>query len=222
VDTDLGLWSDEQFLFFRDEDGNPVSRTSAGDYAPMSVFDYDYEPGRGEELIPVGDIVLVGSASNQPSRQRFSARITPQAGEPAGGVAEVPGDLLQPSQPEMPPRSVGIALDLSPADRGRAFRVIITPPGKKPIDAGLITPFGAHTGRTTFTLPLPENLEVPSGQNVPLDIRVLPLEEPSAPVGKETPIPGMEAPMQEERHMAPEMKEREEAPQVTAIHVWTN
>jgi hypothetical protein len=32
----------------------------------------------------------------------------------------------------------------------------------------------------------------------------------------------MEAPMQEERHMAPEMKEREEAPQVTAIHVWTN
>src|SRR5262249_38684786 len=50
--ADVTAWSNEQFLFFSDPSGQPVSKTNAGDYAAMSVFDYDYSPGSGEDQVP--------------------------------------------------------------------------------------------------------------------------------------------------------------------------
>src|SRR5262245_3122125 len=88
--ADLTAWSREQFLFFSDPSGQPVSKTSAGDYAAMSVFDYDYSPGSGEDEVPPPGTPVAAV----PATRAFSAQITSAtigAGVPAGGVAQMPG-----------------------------------------------------------------------------------------------------------------------------------
>jgi tyrosinase len=173
-------WSSEQFLFFSDPSGQPVSKTSAGDYAAMSVFDYDYSPGSGEDQVPATGTAVAAL----PATQVFSAQITSAtigAAVPAGGIAEVPAATLTPAAPEVPPRVAEVTLNLGPADQSRRFRVLVSPvAGGNPIEAGGITIFSHHVhGPTTFTVPLPENLAVTAaaGANVPLDIRVVPLEQ---------------------------------------------
>jgi tyrosinase len=178
--ADLTAWSSEEFLFFSDASGQPVSKTSAGDYAAMSVFDYDYSPGSGEDQVPVGGPAIAAL----PATQAFSAQITSAtigASIPAGGVAEVPAAALEATAPEAPPRVAEVTLNLGPSDQGRRFRVLVSPVGGgNPIEAGGITIFSHHVhGPTTFTVPLPENLAVTAaaGTNVPVDIRVVPLEQ---------------------------------------------
>jgi tyrosinase len=178
--ADLTAWSSEQFLFFSDSSGQPVSKTSAGDYAAMSVFDYDYSPGSGEDQVPTPGTAVAAL----PATQVFSAQITSAtigAVVPAGGVAEVPAATLTPVAPEAPPRVAEVTLNLGPADQGRRFRVLVSSVGGgNPIEAGGITIFSHHVhGPTTFTVPLPENLvgTAAAGTNVPLDIRVVPLEQ---------------------------------------------
>src|SRR5499426_37855 len=180
--ADLATWSNEQFLFFSDPSSQPVAKTNAGDYAAMSVFDYDYSPGSGEDQVPPPGTPVAAV----PATRAFSAQITSAtigAGVAAGGIAEVPGAALEPAAPQAPPRVAEVTLNLGPADQGRRFRVLVAPQGGgTPIEAGGITIFSHHVhGPTTFTVPLPENLVVPAavaGANVPLDIRVVPLEPP--------------------------------------------
>jgi tyrosinase len=178
--ADLTAWSSEQFLFFSDPSGQQVSKTNAGDYSAMSVFDYDYSPASGEDQVPVGGPTIAAL----PATQAFSTQITSAtigASIPAGGVAEVPATALAATAPEAPPRVAEVTLNLGPADQGRRFRVLVsTVSGGAPIDAGGITIFSHHVhGPTTFTVPLPENLVVTpaAGANVPIDIRVVPLEQ---------------------------------------------
>jgi hypothetical protein len=93
----------------------------------------------------------------------------------------VPAAALAPAAPQAPPRVAEVTLNLGPTDQGRRFQVLVSPEGGAPIEAGGITIFSHHVhGPTTFTVPLPENLAVTAaapGSNVPLDIRVVPLEQ---------------------------------------------
>jgi tyrosinase len=205
--ADLTAWSSEQFLFFSDPNGQPVAKPSAGDYTAMSVFDYDYSPGSGEDQVPAAGPAVAAL----PVTQAFSAQIssaTIGASAPAGGVVQVPAAALVPSAPQAPPRVAEVTLNLGPTDQGRRFRVLVSPEGGAPIEAGGITIFSHHVhGPTTFTVPLPENLVVTAAApaaNVPLDIRVVPLE----------PAPGA----------APSTRFRATAtsPQVAKITVRTN
>ena len=63
--TDYYRWAREPVLFFVDSQGRPVTRTRTEDYAWTSAFDYDYEPGTGEDV--------VRRAASQP-RPRLAAR----------------------------------------------------------------------------------------------------------------------------------------------------
>jgi tyrosinase len=175
--ADLATWSSEQFLFFSDPNGQPVSKTNASDYATMNVFDYDYSPGSGEDQVPAPG-TLVAAAP----QQLFTAQITSAtigAGTPAGGVVQLPAGTLQPAAPQAPPRVAEVTLNLGPGDLGRRFRVQASPTGGgAPIDIGGITIFSHHVhGPTTFSVPLPPNLgaNVAAGANVALDIRVVPI-----------------------------------------------
>lgn len=80
--ADLDTWSREQFLFFADEKGQPVSKTNAGDYAEMAAFDYDYSPGSGEDEVP-----SVVAAASVPAMRSFSASVSsaPSAIQSGGG-----------------------------------------------------------------------------------------------------------------------------------------
>src|SRR5262245_18482556 len=183
--ADLAAWSNEQFLFCSDPSGQPVAKTSAGDYAAMSVFDYDYSPGSGEDEVPPPGTPVAAV----PATRAFSAQITSStigAGVAAGGVAQVPAAALAPAAPQAPPRGAEVTLNLGPAhQRGRFPALVRAAGGGNPIEAGGITIFSHHVhGPTTFTVPLPENLAVTAaapGANVPLDILVLPLEPAPGP-----------------------------------------
>jgi hypothetical protein len=70
--ADLTTWSNEQFLFFSDPSGQPAAKTNAGDYAAMSVFDYDYSPGSGEDQVPAPGTPVAAV----PATRAFSAQIT--------------------------------------------------------------------------------------------------------------------------------------------------
>jgi hypothetical protein len=185
----LTTWSGEKFLFFSDARGQPVSKTNAGDYAQPSVFDYDYSPGSGEGQVPPPTALI--AAAQAP--RSFGAQITASsigAGTPAGGVVQVSAAALQASAPEAPPRVVEVTLNLGPGDHGRRFRILVsTAGGANLVEAGGVAVFHHHSHGLnqvpiTFTVPLPEGIRAGagSGTNVPIDIRVVPLDEaPAAP-----------------------------------------
>ena len=178
--ADLTAWSDEQFLFFSNAQGQPVTTTKAGDYASMSAFDYDYSVGSGEEFVP-GPAVA--------SSQAFAAQITAATvggAQPAGGVVQVPSSALQLPAVEAPTALVAeVTLNLGHNDDGRRFNVLVSTPGGGPqVRAGAITVFGhPHGGPTTFVVPLPDSVRAAaagSGANVPLDVRVVPIARTAA------------------------------------------
>jgi hypothetical protein len=190
-----------------------VSKISAGDYTAMSVFDYDYSPGSGEDLVPAVVAALPAPASTQ----RFSAQITSAAigvGEPAGGVAQVPAAALQAVNPDAAPQVAEITLSLGPSDQGRRFRVSVSSgDGAKSEEMGGITIFSHHVhGPTTFTVPLPENLGAGrAGGNVPLRFTVVPLEQE-----------GRASATAEARKAVRAARMGTAAPRVSAIDVRTN
>ena len=169
VGADYVRWADEQFLFFN-PNGTP---TDAGYYANanMTIFDYDYSPGFGEDEARAPAAVVAAL----PAARRFSASI--EAGA-AGGVVQLPSAALRPLTRGAPPRVAEITLDLDHSDQGRRFRVLVSAAGGSPVVAGGIAPFGHVHGPMTFTVPLPENIGAgaAAGANVPLDIRVVPVE----------------------------------------------
>ena len=96
----------------------------------------------------------------------------------------MPAAALQAGTAEASPQVAEVTLNLSPADQGRRFRVLVsTGDGATPIEAGGITVFSPHDhGPITFTVPLPGEVRARAAgrANLPLDIRVVPLEHAAA------------------------------------------
>lgn len=184
--ANLTKWSNERFLFFTNEKGQAATKTMAGDYATMASFDYDYSPGSGEDLVPAAGPLVAAL----PPPQRVAVALRSRqigAAEPAGGIAQVPKAMLA-QAPDAPAAVAEVTLNLTPADRGRRFRVFMSVGGGNPVDAGAITVFSHHVhGPTTFTVPIPEELATGAGDTSALDIRVVPIEQ--APGAAPGPAP---------------------------------
>ena len=220
---DLSWWQEEPFLFFSDENGQPVSNATVENYRAMSFFNYDYEPGKGEHMVPLVPKVIAQAPSADLKTQSFSAVIRTK-GE-AGGVVEVPGELLQPGS------VTTVTLNLRRADRGRRFQVVASAPGHAPIVAGMITVFGPLTGETSYTVPVPIFPTAEPETKVEVKFDVVPLDEIEEP---EKPSFGSEAKPPfapgENPSFAPGPVEggpqfkvpKGNAPQVTAIQVMKN
>jgi len=157
--SDYELWAGEPFLFFVDAKGNPVGKTQAGDYATIGDFDYDYQPGSGEEVVPV-----VGPVAAVPQTQSFSAgAATLSSGSKDGGTVALPSALFS-AGTDAPKLFAKITLALPPLSHAGDIAVTVDAPG-----SGLSTPgntitlsmFGHHTiqGPVTFTIPLREPLK---------------------------------------------------------------
>lgn len=179
--ADLTAWSNEQFLFFNDQTGAPVTQTRAGDYATMSPFDYDYAPGSGEDQVPTAAAAGVASAASV-AAQRFDASVAATSlapGQTANGAVELSEGALAAGAGAFPP-TAAISLNLGMADQGRRFKVAASAGGKL-IDVGVITVFGHpnHKGPTTFDVALPANLSAafPATKGkVAMNFSVTPLE----------------------------------------------
>ncbi|MGZ6254251.1 MAG: hypothetical protein ACXWM1_14420 [Candidatus Binataceae bacterium] len=112
-----------------------------------------------------------------------------------------------------------VTLNLTPADRGRRFRVLMSANGGTPVEAGGITVFDHHAhGPTTFAVPIPEELSAGAGDTSAIDIRVMPIE-PARDTG---PAPTGTAPGAPKGNVPKVGSGPGAAPQVVAISVTTN
>jgi tyrosinase len=158
-------WSHEPFRFFVDPQGKPVARILAGDYRSMSVFDYDYQPGSGEE-VATGELLPAPSPF---SRQSFAATL------PGGGlvlarattaVATLPQALLEAASLENGPTVYARITVQAPADPRHVTYLVLVDAGddaarlgpESPHFAGSIVFFAIHSHQVgmdaTYDVPL--------------------------------------------------------------------
>lgn len=188
--SDLDTWSAEPFLFFVDSKGRPVSKTTAGDYATIGDFNYGYQPGSGEQVVPASAGARRAEAVTR--IERFSAQITrPPAGtdETASGAVTIRPALLQAGTgPEAPRFFAQVTIALPPLAHGRDFAVLVNAPAgvagadpSGPHYAGTLSMFGHHVvhAPVTFTIPLSATIAAMHERKLlkadaPLDIRIVP------------------------------------------------
>jgi tyrosinase len=185
--NDLAAWSNEAFLFFVDERNHPVKST-AGDYATIGDFNYDYQPGSGEEVVPTAVIAATPAITQI---QRFSGEITAPpltATQEAGGTITIPPALVQAgAEPGGPKLFAKITVALPPLGHAPLTVLINAPAGSmdtgssNPYFGGTLSMFGTMVmhGPVTFTVPLSTTLSTLRTRNLlavnqPLDIRVVP------------------------------------------------
>lgn len=167
--ADLDAWTGERFLFFVGPDGTAATRTTSGDYVALSSFDYDYQPGSGEDVVPTGRRAVVGR-SFAAAMESTDANIA----RPSVAAAQLPNDTVQAVARADGPRVVAeITVVFPPDSAGTQLHVLVNVPAgkrfvgfKDPHYAGTYRPFAlhhhagmAHRPRTvTFTIGLTNSL----------------------------------------------------------------
>lgn len=154
--NDLARWQRELFLFFMDANGKPVTKTKAGDYAAIGDFNYDYQPGSGEEVVPVTPPAAPLVAAVRRFNADVTARsVTASAGSTAAATATIPMDALAAGGGSRV--FAKVTMSTAPDAHAGKFRVLIDTGSGAPQDAGVFAMFGHHnvTGPVTFTVPVP-------------------------------------------------------------------
>ncbi len=166
-DSDYALWASEPFAFFVDEKGQPVpaGKATAGAYAVIGDFNYDYQPGSGEDVVPMS--LAAKEAAPVSLAAPLSARVgsaTIGAVRAATGTVSLPPAALQASPEQGGPRLYAqITIDLPALSHGVDFAVLVNAPAdnsamspSSPHYAATLSMFGHHTmhGPVTFTVPL--------------------------------------------------------------------
>lgn len=189
--SDFDAWSEERFLFFVDSKGQPVSKTKAGDYATIGDFNYRYQPGSGEQIIPRGLTTSAAKAATAARIERFSAQVinpSIDATKAASGTVTIPRALLQDGAlPHEARLFAKVTLALPPLAHGHDFAVLVNAPDNVAIDpssphyVGTLSMFGHHImhAPVTFTVPLSGALAAMREGNqlkagAPLNIQVIP------------------------------------------------
>ncbi len=194
---DLKTWSDEQFLFFVNGNGQYVGPSSAGDYIDMAKFGYQYEPGFGED------------AAQTPNTKLLTTLAPALKGTLKGNTASVsvPTDAIK-SHLALARGSSLIARVTLPRpammSTAREFDVIVGAPAdvthveaNSPYYAGTLAFFGkmmdmsgmkGMSSDATFTVPLPKRQEafrsLTAAANQSVDIRIV----PSQSTGETAPV----------------------------------
>ncbi len=184
--ADLKTFSEEPFLFYVDGQGKPVGPNSkAGDYLNTSVFDYDYEPGSGENVVqpPSAPVAAARPPVLKGALKDNAASVTVSRAAVQAHLAAATAQRPLVAQVTLP-RPAGLTTT-------REFDVLVNaPPGvasagpDTPYYAGTIAFFGPmmpgmHMNMdTTFAVPLPRALpaftKLGAAENATLNIRVAP------------------------------------------------
>lgn len=160
--TDYFRWSREPFLFFVDSKGQPVTKTRAGDYATIGDFNYDYQPGSGEEVVAITTAAAPPPAA---PAQRFSARITDpwvQPDKEAVATVTLPPAVVARAGAAPNPILAEVTIDTSALGHGSKIWVFVDGPADAPAEgpaspyfAGTLSMFGHHVVPTLFTFTVP-------------------------------------------------------------------
>jgi tyrosinase len=190
---DLKTLSDEPFLFFVDGKGSYVGPSKAGDYLSTDVFEYDYAPGFGEEVVQPPVAALT-------ARKAVAIKGSVRAN---GGSAVVPNAAIQSHLSDTEARPLFAEVTLphpSGSSTAREFDVLVNAPAgvtqvgaDSPYYAGTIAFFGSMMSGmkmshdATFAVPLPKRpaafrtLALGAAQNSRVEIRVVPSNGQGAP-----------------------------------------
>jgi tyrosinase len=147
--ADLAAWKKEPFLFYIDAAGKPVQKNTAGDYATIGDFNYDYQPGSGEQVISTS--VKPSEFSNKLFEGTLSSKTLNFQQSTQGGV-QVPEALRDAIMEPTGPRLFARITIQPPANtRGVQFHVVVNPPEgaqnvtlQNPSYAGTFEFFGSH------------------------------------------------------------------------------
>jgi tyrosinase len=177
--SDYAQWAREQFLFFIDTKGNPVTQNTAGDYAAIGAFDYDYSPGSGDEVVPVTPQPLVVAAALQKPLLATLVKQQVAGKTVADGSVAVPLNLIQQqAKPDQPKLYASVTVDLQGHEDLDVF--IKRADGTSQFVATL-SMFGHHTlhGPVTFQVPLSASIAALQAKqqfegNPTLNIQVVP------------------------------------------------
>jgi hypothetical protein len=188
--ADLTNWNAEPFLFYVDGTGNPPAKTTAGDYASTTLFNYTYTKGSGENVIPAAAPAAV--ALHPPIAATLSRNAVDFA-QPTTASATLPAAALQRVGVSKGRELIAkITLELPANHAGMQFHVLVNPPPNThnigfndPSFAGSITPFGSHAGAhampktVSFDVPLTgaiEKLRAAKNwdESKPINIQVVP------------------------------------------------
>jgi tyrosinase len=187
---DLKTFIDEPFLFYVDGQGHYVGPSKAGDYLSTDVFEYDYAPGFGENVIPPQG-AAVAAAAPKAAAPPVNATIKNNVASVA-----VPRAAIQAHVAASAPRPLMAAITI-PRPEGtsstRTFDVLINAPADvqhvgadSPYYAGTLAFFGPMmpgmkmSADATFAIPLPQKLQAltapaaAAAATTTLNIRVVP------------------------------------------------
>jgi len=189
--NDLKTLSDEPFLFYADGKGGYVGPSKAGDFLSTDVFDYDYAPGFGENIVNPAN----GSAPQ--------ARTPLLQGKVKANVAtvNVPGRTIESHLAATPAQSLMLQVTLprpSGLSTAREFDVLVNAPAgltrvaaDSPFYAGTVAFFGSTmpgmkmTVDATFAVPLPKKPQAfaatATAANAALTIRLVPSHSQGGP-----------------------------------------
>lgn len=164
--ADLALWQREPFLFYIDHNGQPVPNAKAGDFVTIGQFNYQYQPGFGEQVVQQKPPAV-------PNAERaFVATLskgTLDFGGPTTATARVPAALTHPENAAAAaPLFARVTIQVPEYTGGTRFHVLVNAPAgsravnfRSPSYAGTFSFFGSHghghghgEQTVTFTVPL--------------------------------------------------------------------
>ncbi|MDQ2822175.1 MAG: tyrosinase family protein [Pseudomonadota bacterium] len=186
--SDYYKWAREPFLFFTDKKGVKVTKNKAGDYLSIGDFNYDYQPGSGEDVVK--PLLRTQTEEAQRDIRRYVGKIRHRAvtrSAPGNVLVQLPNDILVNSGSSSQSLVARITLNYPPGKHG-AYMVVLGGPADiadidvdSPYYATTLMMFGHHAmnGPFTFIIPiggpvnyLHRNRLLEPGGGVP--IRVLP------------------------------------------------
>ena len=185
--TDYYTWSTEPFLFYVDSKGQPVTPSTAGDYASIGRFNYEYQPGSGEDVVARTTTVAVLRAAAQAQVFHADRPGAEEATREAEGFAfAIPAALLAPQTSHDGPVLIARVTAEMPAHRHASrLRLFVNAPAggdpgtTSPHFAGSFAMFSHRSSGTfTFTLPLARALSALRAASLldtgaPLRLRVI-------------------------------------------------
>lgn len=154
-------WAKEPFLFYVDVDGKPTAKNRAGDFADIGAFDYRYQPGSGEEIVPRPGLSLAARPRRPIQRIRSLAPTPSESGiSAAPGVAvALPSGFLPARRGAAAPLLFAkVTVELPHDEPGALFEIRVhtgDPASSRVVDT--VSLFGGHAathGPVTFTIAL--------------------------------------------------------------------
>jgi tyrosinase len=146
--SDLETWKIEPFLFYMDSAGKPAAKKTAGDYATIGDFNYDYQPGSGETMMStsvkpaIGATVKLSEGTLTNNKLGFSRAARADVALPENALVA-----------NATPARLFTRVTFTPPSRTRGirFHVVVNPPeGATHVDfhspsyAGTFEFFGGH------------------------------------------------------------------------------